>query len=65
MKKIVLFLSAAFVLLSAVSCTRIAVALTNKKDHIYYKKALLLFVSLNDTNQGMFLFYKLFPSNYS
>ena len=32
MKKIVLFLSAAFVLLSAVSCTRIAVALTNKKD---------------------------------
>ena len=32
MKKTVLFLSAAFVLLSAVSCTRIAVALTNKKD---------------------------------
>ena len=32
MKKTVLFLSIAFVLLSAVSCTRIAVALTNKKD---------------------------------
>ena len=37
MKKTVLFLSVAFVLLSAVSCTRIAVALTNKKDPLKEK----------------------------
>ena len=37
MKKTVLFISAVFVLLSAVSCTRIAVVLTNKKDPLKEK----------------------------
>ena len=37
MKKTVLFLSVAFVLLSVVSCTRIAVVLTNKKDPLKEK----------------------------
>lgn len=37
MKKTVLFLSAAFVLLSAVSCTRVVVALYNKKDSLKKK----------------------------
>ena len=37
MKKTVLFLLAAFVLLSAVSCTRVATVLTNKKDPLKEK----------------------------
>ena len=37
MKKTVLFLSVAFVLLSAVSCTRVVVALYNKKDSLKKK----------------------------
>ena len=37
MKKTVLFLSVAFVLLSAVSCTRVATVLTNKKDPLKKK----------------------------
>ena len=37
MKKTVLFLSVAFVLLSAVSCTRVATVLTNKKDPLKEK----------------------------
>ena len=37
MKKTVLFLSVAFVLLSAVSCTRVGVALYNKKDSLKKK----------------------------
>ena len=37
MKKTVLFLSAAFVLLSAVSCSRVGVALYNKKDSLKKK----------------------------
>ena len=37
MKRIILFLSVIFVLLSSISCTRVAVALTNKKDPLKKK----------------------------